>query len=121
MIASAGLVGEVLACAVSFRRLSTYHRVPLARSLWPTALVVMVVLLAGAASLGGAQRLHPVVSIALALVGAALAGGVVLVLLDDTRREAWRLGAIAERGLAAWLLLKGDEPHGKPGREGTKN
>jgi O-antigen/teichoic acid export membrane protein len=104
VIACNGLVGEALACAVSFRRLSKHHQVPLARNLWPTALVATTVLLAGAATFLGAQHLHPALSLSLAALGATLSGGVVLVILHDSRREALRAWhQIRSAGWRGWL------------------
>jgi O-antigen/teichoic acid export membrane protein len=116
MIACTGLVGEALACTVSFRRLSKQHRVPLARSLWPTLLVTVTVLLAGLASHFGAQHLHAALSLALAGVGACCAGIVVGWLLVDTRREAVRFWHQFSRvGWREWLpLLKGESSRHKP-------
>jgi len=112
MIASSGLVGEALACMVSFQRLSAVHRMPRARNLRPTGLVAAAVLLAGAISRLGTQYLHPVLSLSLAVLGAALAGGVVMLLLEDTRREAQRLWGLSRSvSLGEWLsLLKDNGP-----------
>jgi O-antigen/teichoic acid export membrane protein len=108
MIASTGLLGEALACAVSFRRLSHLHGVPLARSLHPTALVTVTVLLAGAAACFGAHHLALVPALLLAVVGAGLAGVVVTLWLEDSRRELLSLWK-GFRGVdwrREWLRLK---------------
>jgi O-antigen/teichoic acid export membrane protein len=116
MIACAGLSGEALACLVSFRRLAALQRVPFARNLRPAALVATAVLLAGGATVVGAHQLRPLLSLCLAVVGAALAGGVALVALEDTRREAQRFVEQFQRvGWRGWLSsLSGDGPDGKP-------
>jgi O-antigen/teichoic acid export membrane protein len=93
MIASTGLLGEALACAVSFHRLSAIHQVPAACSFWPVTLVSLSVLLAAVPVGMGVQQLHPMVSLSLAAAGACLAGPAVLFLLESSRREAmglWR-------------------------------
>lgn len=120
MIASVGLLGEALACLVSFRRLSREHGVPFTTSLWPTVLVTIVVGLAGGATLWGVPYWHPVLALALAAGGAGFAALAVGGLLEASRREArhwgrefrrqgwrhWRPGPKGG-GVAARPVLKG--------------
>ncbi len=106
VIACSGLLGEALACAVSFRRLSNCHGVPFACSLRPTALVTAVVLTAGAAGYLGLQYLQPVLSLSLAAFGALVGGLSVIWLLPDSRVEAIRLWSdVRKAGFRGFLPL----------------
>jgi len=91
MIASTGLAGELLACAVSFRRLAKHHHVPLKDSLWPASLVVVILPLLGIACHFGIQHQQPALTFILGLAGAAAAGLAVLLLHGDSRGEVLRL------------------------------
>jgi O-antigen/teichoic acid export membrane protein len=110
IIACTGLLGEALACFVSFQRLSKQHHVPLARSQRPIALVMAAVVLAGIACQVGAH-LDPALLLSLAAVGAFVAGAVVLLLLEDSRREAFRFWQeFRTLGWRNWLpRLKGSD------------
>jgi O-antigen/teichoic acid export membrane protein len=118
MIACMGLLGEALACAVSFRRLSRMHGVPLAHSLRPAALATAAVALAGVATQLGVQGLPPGISLSLAVVGAGFAGTVVAFCLEDTRRELSRLWRALRRfdWRHGWPVLKTGSVTGEMGR-----
>lgn len=106
LIACTGLVGETLACSVSFWRLYKYHRVPLACSFWPAALVTAVVILTGLATYFGAQYLHPALSVFLAVVGASVTGMSVVWLLEDSQREVLRVwNQLRKVGMRGFLPL----------------
>lgn len=108
-VACTGLLGEALACLVSFRRLSTVHKVPLECSLWPASLVTVALLLAGVAGKMGVPLLHPVLSIAAAVVGSLAAGFLAVFLVQESRREALRCwDQFRNCRVSQWLpLLKG--------------
>jgi O-antigen/teichoic acid export membrane protein len=95
-IACTGMFGETLACTVAFRRLARVHQVPMRRSVGPSALVGTAVLAAGAAAYYGAWRLSPVLSLTIAVLGATLAGAVVVIAVSESRAEA----------LKTWQQLK---------------
>jgi O-antigen/teichoic acid export membrane protein len=92
MIATTGLLGEALACWVSFRRLSRRDGIPLRYSLLPASLVLLLVTLTGVISLLlNVHNAHPVLAVGLALGAGCLCGGLVMVILADSRREVTNL------------------------------
>jgi O-antigen/teichoic acid export membrane protein len=89
MIACAGLLGEFVACSVSFLRLTRRDGVPLIRSLVPASLVVVAVVLSGGIHLIlREQGIFPLLELLIAGVAGCVFGGMVILLLRDSRREA---------------------------------
>jgi O-antigen/teichoic acid export membrane protein len=106
MIASMGVLGEALACFVSFRRLTSRDNIPLALSLYPTLLVLSTVLLAGTIFYLEGRYLHPAVSLAFAVLGSMLTALVVVILLPDLRHEATRfIETLRTAGLRGCISL----------------
>ena len=116
MVACSGLVGETVACIVSFHRLERQHQVPLVRNVQPVALVAAVLLLAGWGGHWGVQQLTPLASVSVAALGAMVAGATVVLVLEDPRQEAgrfWRrLRSVGWRRLPSFL--RGTDAPGKP-------
>ncbi|MBX3744452.1 MAG: oligosaccharide flippase family protein [Verrucomicrobiae bacterium] len=96
MIAAVGLLGEFVACWVAFRRLSRRDGVPLATSLVPSGLVLLIIAAAGALHLALEHQPWPMPVMLLLGIAAALTGSVaVLLILPASRQQillAWRRG-----------------------------
>jgi O-antigen/teichoic acid export membrane protein len=109
-VVAASVLGEFLACAVSFVRLMRRDRVPLARSLVPTALLAAALVLSGGACLLGVHEARAIPGLAMAVAGGCLAGGLVVVILAESRREVAR--AVSLYRSAGWRgalqMLKGE-------------
>jgi O-antigen/teichoic acid export membrane protein len=116
LIACSGLLGEALACAVSFRRLSRRDGVTLRRSLVPASSVGLSVIAAGAGTLLGVHQAPPLFSLGLAVFAGCIFGAIVVVALKDLRLEARKLWLHLEaKGLASLLpMLKGSAIATKP-------
>ena len=88
MIAATGVGGELLASAASFRRLHARDKISWGTSLQPAALVLLAMALAGWMTLSlGLHQLHLVVAVAVAGVAGCLCGGIVSLVLRDSRVE----------------------------------
>lgn len=90
-IAAAGLIGEISACTLSFRRLAKRDGIRLSRSFGPASLVLLTTATAGVAALYGAHELPFFVSIAVGIGAAILGAAFVGFTLSASRRQVFEL------------------------------
>jgi O-antigen/teichoic acid export membrane protein len=100
LIACTGLLGEALACWISFLRLRRRDSVPLSNSLVPASWVLLAVATSGALVLVGFHRLPPGLSVSLAAFGACVGAIATIAALPELRSEAGKL--YAHWRLAGW-------------------
>ena len=99
-IACTGLVGEALACWISFLRLRRRDSVPLSNSLVPASWVLLAVATSGVLVLLGFHQLPPTFSVLLAAFGACIGAAATIAALPELRNEAGKL--YSHWRLAGW-------------------
>jgi O-antigen/teichoic acid export membrane protein len=116
VIACTGLIGEALACWVSFLRLKRRDSVPLASSLVPASWVLLAVAVAGAFVLLGFHRLPTLLGVLLAALGAFVGAVVTAAALPEIRSEAGTLYAYWHRvgWRGSFKDLRGTKSPAKP-------
>jgi O-antigen/teichoic acid export membrane protein len=87
-IACMGLIGEALACGVSFVRLKKRDKVPLMVNVRPAATVLAAVAFSGVLASLGSHHLAVLPALAFAVVAAAAGAGMVIFLVPELRGEA---------------------------------
>ena len=104
MLATTGLIGEVLSCAWSFHNLRKREGIALADSLVPLGWVAACVAGAVGVYFAGAHQWGIIGSLATAAGGALIAGAWMVMVLPELRHETARLAQTVSSG--GWRALK---------------